>query len=230
MHRTIVFAAALAVTALSACSATGGPSAASTTVGAPTSTTVAATSTSTVPDRADDAPDDVDPEAFEAAVTALEGLLIVDLPAGFVQEDDEVGDTGPSDLDKAIDDDGGDQAEELLTDAGFVAGYQRLWTRDDDEIVVFLYRFETEAGAERYDRRTIEDLTTYLTEDDPAPFTAFDVPGVPGAHGFDLDEEDHSTLVFFRRGDVIGIVQLYGPSAGPAAASALVTQQYQRLG
>jgi hypothetical protein len=79
----------------------------------------------------------------------LEALLITDPPTGYVQQDDSVGDTGPSDLKKAVHDDGGDDAKKALIAEGFVRGYQRLWqtASGDDQVVVFIYQYATVAGA-----------------------------------------------------------------------------------
>lgn len=80
---------------------------------------------------------------------ALEALLITDPPAGYSQQPDSVGDTGPSDLAKAIRDDGEADAKQALISEGFVRGYQRMWATasGSDQIVVFLYQFASAAGA-----------------------------------------------------------------------------------
>ena len=79
-----------------------------------------------------------------------------DGPAGFELQADDVGDTGPSDFDKAVADDGEDGAEASLTEAGFLAGYQRYWIDDaESDLVGFLYEFCDGAGAQRYLDRTV---------------------------------------------------------------------------
>jgi hypothetical protein len=92
-------------------------------------------------------------QAGDADPAELEALMVSDV-AGFEQQTDDVGDTGPSDLAKAISDDGEDDAEQVLTDLGFRRGYQRLWSNEaDEEIVVFLYEFCDAAGAAAYGTR-----------------------------------------------------------------------------
>jgi hypothetical protein len=91
--------------------------------------------------------------AGDADPTELESLMVSDV-AGFEQQTDDVGDTGPSDLAKAISDDGEDDAEQFLTDGGFRRGYQRLWSNDaDEQVLVFLYEFCDSAGAAAYGQR-----------------------------------------------------------------------------
>ena len=80
----------------------------------------------------------------------LEPLIVEDVD-GFRQQPDEVGDTGPSDLAKAIRDDGEPDAEPTLQGDGFRAGYQRLWVNDtDEELVLFVYEFCKPDGTRRY--------------------------------------------------------------------------------
>ena len=75
-------------------------------------------------------------------------LLITSVPSGYAQQPDSVGDTGPSDLAKAIRDDGSPDARAVLTQDGFVVGYQRLWrTADKREIIVFLFTAKYAASA-----------------------------------------------------------------------------------
>jgi hypothetical protein len=79
-------------------------------------------------------------------------------PAGFELQADDVGDTGPSDLDKAVADDGEDDAAASLTESGFLAGYQRYWIdAGESDLVGFLYAFCDGAGAQHYLDRTIAE-------------------------------------------------------------------------
>lgn len=81
---------------------------------------------------------------------SLEPLIVEDVD-GFAQQPDEVGDTGPSDLAKAVRDDGQPDAEPTLQGDGFRAGYQRLWLNDaDEELVLFVYEFCKPDGTRRY--------------------------------------------------------------------------------
>src|SRR5690349_16272224 len=88
---------------------------------------------------------------------ALGAKLVAAVPQGFVVQADSVGQTGPSDLAKAVRDDGGANAQAQLTTDGFVAGYQRLWKSTDGSIiVVYLYQFKTQAGATDYQPRAVQ--------------------------------------------------------------------------
>lgn len=106
----------------------------------------------------------------------LEALLVSTVPGGFVQQTDDVGDTGPSDLAKAVRDDPTEDGEQALRDEGFVRGYQRLWLGPADaEIIVFLYQFETPAGAQADFDRT----KGFLSADSLPGATTFTVDGIP---------------------------------------------------
>lgn len=83
----------------------------------------------------------------------LAPLVVEDVP-GFSQEPDSTGGTGPSDLAKAISDDGQPDADRVLNETGFRAGYQRLWSNNaDDRLVIFVYEFCKEDGAQSYAQR-----------------------------------------------------------------------------
>ncbi len=109
----------------------------------------------------------------------LEALLVTTVPGGFELQPDDVGDTGPSDLAKAIRDDPTDGGEQALRDEGFVRGYQRLWVGPADaEIIVFLYQFETPAGAQA----DFERSKAFLDDEEFLPeATPFTVDGIPAA-------------------------------------------------
>jgi hypothetical protein len=113
-----------------------------------TSTTAATTTSTTVACAADDA----DP-------SGLEQLLVDDID-GFQLQAASVGGTGPSDLLKAIRDDGQSDARQVLTDLRFRRGYQRLW-RDQfgEELVLFVYEFCDDAGAAGHAGRAAEVLS-----------------------------------------------------------------------
>jgi hypothetical protein len=168
----------------------------------------------------------LDPVAAQAAAK-LEPKLIKTVPAGYTQEDDSVGDTGPSDLAKAVRDDGSDDAREVLTREGFVAGYQRYWTKGDDEIIDFIYQFATATGANDYLQRSVQ---SFGMSDEETTSTAFAVPNIPGAKGFTLKTPDgDSTVVVFARGTYLGQVIVNGADATPATVQALAKQQYDNL-
>ena len=82
------------------------------------------------------------------AFAQLAAQIITSVPAGFVLQPDHVGNTGPSNLAKAVKDDGTAGAKEALTTEGFVRGYQRLWSGPAQaQIIVFLYQFASSGGA-----------------------------------------------------------------------------------
>src|SRR5207244_8351257 len=75
-----------------------------------------------------------------ASFGELAARIITKVPAGFVLQPDNVDDTGPSDLAKAIRDDGSPDAGKILRAEGFVRGYQQLWIdAQGAQIIVFLY-------------------------------------------------------------------------------------------
>jgi hypothetical protein len=114
-------------------------------------------------------PDDLDPDALEPRM--------LDEREGFVLQPDEVGDTGPSDLAKAIRDDTLDDAEEVLRDLGFRRGYQRFWrNKADGELVDFVYEFCDDEGATAYEERVVDEIG--------GDRTTFEVVGHPGYRGF----------------------------------------------
>lgn len=82
---------------------------------------------------------------------------IVEEVTGFAMQPDDVGDTGPVDLAKAIRDDGETDAERVMHENGFRAGYQRLWLNDaGEELIVFVYEFCKEDGVARHARRIVD--------------------------------------------------------------------------
>ena len=173
------------------------------------------------------------PEETAATVATddpLEQLLLTSVPEGFAQVDDELGDTGPSDLAKAIRDDGEPDAEQVLTDAGFVRGYQRFWETEDQSglIIVFLYEFSDPDGAAAYAERALQ-----LTEGNAAVTPVeFDVEGIPGAVGRLLsDETGASSFVVFTSSNYL--VQIVVVDTEEAAsqdlAQRLSLDQFARL-
>lgn len=193
---------------------------------ADTQATEAAVSTAAPTDTSSDEPD-------AAVDSSLEALLITSLPDGFIQVDDAVADTGPSDLAKAVRDDGGTDAEQVLTDAGFVAGFQRSWeTLDQTElIIVFLYEFSDPDGAASYAERAIASF-----ESDPTlEATPFEINSIPGANGRSMtnllaDGGLASSIVFTIDGYLVQVVVIGATDeANQALAQQLATDQYNRL-
>jgi hypothetical protein len=162
-----------------------------------------------------------------AAAAKLEAKLIKTVPAGYKQEADDVGDTGPSDLDKAARDDGDPDARAVLTRFGFVAGYQRYWTKGDDEIIDFLYEFSNATGTNEFLKRETEGLGE---GDEETTVTEFTVTGIPGAKGFMAHSaEGDAVVVVFARGTYAAQVVVNGTDATQANAQSLAKQQYDNL-
>ena len=159
----------------------------------------------------------------------LERSLLTDVPPGFEQQPDDVGDTGPSDLAKAKRDAGRFTAG-LLDDGGFVAGYQRLWVKGDDdaEIVVYLYEFESPEAAAAYAVKFHLDLTAEVQD---GGGTIFDVAGVPGAQGTGYDDGEGFLAhhVDFTSGPYVVRVVTNGDGSSPELVSSLARQQLARL-
>jgi hypothetical protein len=106
----------------------------------------------------------------------LRALLISDVPARFVLQPDSVGDTGPSNLAKAIRDEGSPDAARVLRHDRFVRGYQRLWANaGGDQIILFVYQFASTAGARGYYRHSLR--ATIAAAPNPAP--RFHIAGLP---------------------------------------------------
>jgi len=184
-----------------------------------TTTTAAApaTTTSTAP-------------ALAANFDDLSRLLLTTVPAEYKIQPNDVGDTGPSDLEKAVRDDGGDDARAVLTRNGFVRGYQRYWSKsDDEEVVAFLYQFRDNAGAADYGKRTTADLAE---PQDGVTVSPFELPGIAGATGVTGHSEGFSTsIAVFTKGPYL--VQLVATGTTPAGqvemVKSLAADQFGRL-
>jgi hypothetical protein len=164
------------------------------------------------------------------------------VPAGYDRQADDVGETGPSDLEKAADDDGEDDAHAFLEQHGFVVGYQRLWAKgiakDADgepnfdaaqEIVLFLYVFRDDAGA----KATLDRYVGFVEEGIDGEGHPFDVPEIAGARGWagGSDDDGQASLVMFTKGRYL--VQVVRAGSGADAdvdlVRSLARDQYGRL-
>jgi len=167
------------------------------------------------------------------AADPLEALLVTSLPDGFEFVPDDVASTGPSDLAKAAHDDGGPDAEAVLTAAGFVHGYQRAWQSSDQKtlVIVFLYQFSAAEGAVSYRDRTIATLGADTTLE----ATEFTVAGVPDATGWSLKyltgSVDYAASVLCNNGGYLVYVMVVGGTDpdNRALAAQLAVDQYGRL-
>jgi len=156
------------------------------------------------------------------AARSLEARLISAVPAGYLRQPDSVGDTGPSDLEKAVRDDDSPDARQVLTRDGFLGGYQRLWKKGANELTNFVYQFSSPAGATDYVSRSIAEMRKDGSE--------FPVAGIPGAKGFrHTGAEGTSVGVTFTRGGYATLVLVNGTDATPAFVTSLAQQQYAKL-
>ncbi len=160
----------------------------------------------------------------------LAKALNIPVPDGYMRQPDQVGDTGPSDLEKASRDDGRDDARDFLTRTRFVRGYQRMWSRSEsDDFVVYLYQFADHAGAVEYTNRLAADATTAASDVTIAPFN---VPGISGAVGANAKGPTFATSsVTFVKGPYSIQVVVNGstPTGLQPLALAVAEEQYSRF-
>jgi hypothetical protein len=155
--------------------------------------------------------------------------LVKAVPAGYAQRPDSAGETGPSDLAKAVRDDGAPGAQAALTQDGFLHGYRRLWsTADKHDLLVVLYHFRTAAGATAYVQR-MAALSRAGTK--PAP-AALAVTGIPGSVGWQgTTSAGQVAAAYFARGVYAVGVLVDGPVASGLApiAQQMAVAQYSLL-
>jgi hypothetical protein len=132
----------------------------------------------------------------------LADRIITRVPPGYVQQPFKVGDTGPSDLAKAVRDDGSPNAAQFLRTEGFARGFQQLWVDGQKrQIIVFLYQFKTSDGA----RRDFERGAASYGQKVPAGMHVqrFSLQGMPTGRSLGLaasDKTGSAALVFFTTG------------------------------
>jgi hypothetical protein len=170
--------------------------------------------------------------AVKAARTMdeLARSLNLTVPEGYTVLPDNVDDTGPSDLDKAVADDGGTDAREVLTKDHFVRGYQREWSLDDnDKIISYVYQFADAAGAADYTKRVTEDSEASGGTAAAARFTVADINGAVGVNG--ADPNFPSSTVTFAKGPYSVQVVVNGakPAGLQTMATSMAEEQYDRL-
>ena len=165
-------------------------------------------------------------KSFEDLAKALD----ISRPDGYMLQPDPVGDTGPSDIEKASRDDGGNDAHDVLTKTRFVRGYQRMWSRSgDDDFVVYLYQFADNAGALEYTARLTADATTPTSG---VTTRQFDVAGIGGAVGVTASDPTFaSSSVTFVKGpySVQIVVNSKTLTGLQSLATAIAEEQYSRL-
>lgn len=169
------------------------------------------------------------PDRLELSV--VERLVVERVPPGFLLMPDDVRDTGPSDLAKAIRDQGGSPEDrDFLVDAGFSLGYQRFWLHEDDsELLVFLYEFASAEGAAAQ-LRQIE--TAIRNAAQRSRITAFRTTGIPDGVGLEAsDSTEPAVAVLFTRGGFWSMVRLQGRDLETVRSQALsvAREQYSLL-
>ncbi|MEW6476216.1 MAG: hypothetical protein AB1679_28490 [Actinomycetota bacterium] len=162
--------------------------------------------------------------------TELGEALKISVPEGYLLQPDEVGDTGPSDLEKAVRDDGEDDARDVLTRTRFVRGYQRMWSRsDDDEIIAYVYQFADHAGAVEYTNRLTADAGAQTAGVTIERFTVPSIAGSIGVNGWDATFAT-STVTFVKGPySVQMVVNGSSPTGLQSLVTALAEEQYSRL-
>jgi hypothetical protein len=163
-------------------------------------------------------------------IEELSQALDINVPSGYTRQPDSVDDTGPSDLDKAVADDGEDDARDVFTRDRFVRGYQREWARsENDQIVSYVYQFADNAGAVDYTKRVTADAGAQTAG---VSITTFTVPGIAGAIGVNGSDPSFATAtVTFVKGPYSAQVVVNGTSAAglQSLVTSLAEEQYSRL-
>ena len=149
------------------------------------------------------------------------------VPSGFILQSDNVGDTGPSDLAKAVRDDGSADARQVLVHAGFVRGFQRLWVKSggNDENILFLYEFAAPSGANEY-------LQYSRRSQAGAKVQPFAVASIPAAYGLKAADKTGSTAaILFARGRYVAQAVANGQARSDqtGVVATLAGAQYTRL-
>lgn len=161
---------------------------------------------------------------------SIEELVVSDVPEGYELQPDDLFDTGPSDLDKAVRDAGGEPevARQFYEDKGFVTGFQRMWVNAaGDRIIVFVYEFAEPAGATAEVERSLA-----LAAESGMSSAPYPVESAPGAQG--LDAADRSLVSILLTSDryvvqVVGQGTVGGLDAARATAIEVAETQYELL-
>ena len=165
-----------------------------------------------------------------ASSEELAKALNIAVPEGYMLQPDQVGDTGPADLEKAIRDDGAADARDVLTRTRFVRGYQRMWSQTEkDEIVTYVYQFADNSGAVEYTQRVTADASA---QSPGVTVSNFPVPDIDGATGVLASDPTFATAsVTFAKGPYSVQVVVTGANATglQAMVTALADEQHSRL-
>ena len=199
-------------------------------------TTASATTTSSSSTKATDRarPSAVTPAGTKVGPSSdseLAALLVTTVPTGFTQQADDVGDTGPSDLAKAVRDDDTPGVADALRKEGFVRGYQRLWVGPNDaEIIMFVYQFGSATGAQADFDRNRPNVVRQAPPGS-APFPVDGLPAVGTAALAAMSEDGAAAVVLFTTGVYTVQVVCNAPSSAglQERVSGIARDQYARL-
>lgn len=138
--------------------------------------------------------------ATPRSFSELAARIVTKAPAGFVVQPKDKYDTGPSDLAKAIRDDGEPNAGKILRAEKFVRGYQRIWIGPDkSQIIVFINQFAAQGGAR-------QDYARYTQGHDSKPppgaykFAVTDLPAGRAVGVAQSDKDGSAVRIFFTTG------------------------------
>jgi hypothetical protein len=156
------------------------------------------------------------------------------VPSGFALQADNVGDTGPSDLAKAVRDDGTAGGRAQLVGAKFIGGYQRLWAgaASTDRDVLYLYKFATTAGARAYMRYSFAHDIADQRSQGALSTSTFAAAAIPGASGLRATYAQQSIAGILCTKGAYLVQALVSGAPGRdqvAAATALAQTLYHRL-
>lgn len=162
---------------------------------------------------------------------ALAKKLVANID-GYELQPDSVGDTGPSDLAKTVDDSGGgSDIQTKLLDDHFIVGYQRyfLKTSEGRGVVVFAYQFGDSTGAKDFAATVVQMGLAPQDGVAPKPLAA---PGIPQAAGYQLTTKGVTVhTVVFAKGDYVVLCLTNAKNGDPGSPTAIdvAKQQYGLL-
>ena len=167
-----------------------------------------------------------------AADPTLEVLLLQTVPSAYVKLPDQISDSGPTNLAKAMRDEGSTDGGRFLQQMGFVSGYQRVWASSSDvrQNTIFLYRFKTPEGAAQYATNRASELNAFGSVKG-AVITPFNVP-MPGGVGLHSESDTLSfgAVVFSKGNYSVQAVSTDGTKTDQSlAVVALAQAQFDRL-
>ena len=169
--------------------------------------------------------------AVPTSFKELQARIVTKVPSGFVAQAPGAYDTGPSDLAKAIRDDGGPNAGKILRAEKFVRGYQRIWIGPEHaQIIVFVYQFDSRVGA----RRDYARYTRVFDSKLPPGTHRFVIGGLPASQSLGVagsDKTGGAALAYFTKGVFNVEINCNAPTTAglQAQATAIAKDQYNRL-